>query len=200
MAKDKVFVAVDADHTVTAFYPESIYADQPAGTVSIDFDAYAELLGATAQGKLKKVYPDGTHALVDPPAPPLSDVCGAQCKRIDDAADAARLAVAGDPLRAAEYQIAEVEAKAFRDAGYSGTVPQSVLSWSEAKQWTPQVAADDILTVAAAWNGALYAIRDVRLKAKEAVRAANTAEAAAALTDSAVAQINALVDALRAAG
>ena len=112
---------------------------------------------------------------------------------IDAAADAARLAVAGDPLRAAEYQIAQAEAKGYQAAGYTGTVPPSVESWAEAKNWTSKQAADNILAEAAAWNGALYWIRDTRLKAKEGVRNAMTAEDAAAIADAAIDGINAKV-------
>lgn len=120
--------------------------------------------------------------------------CKARLLRdIDATADAARLAVAGDPLRAAEYQVAEAEAKAYQAAGYAIECPPSVKSWAEAKQWSTKQAAENILAEAAAWNAALYAIRDARLKAKESVRNALTAEDATAIATAAIEGIKAKV-------
>lgn len=115
------------------------------------------------------------------------------CKQVDDKADSARLKIAGDPLRVVEYQRAEAEAKAFAAAGYTGTVPPTVESWAEAKDWTAQVAADDILRASAAWNAALYAFRDIRLKGKEAVKAAIDPAAAQTAADAAITQIAAVL-------
>lgn len=112
------------------------------------------------------------------------------CKQIDDKADAARLQIAGDPLRVVEYQRAETEAKAFAAAGYTGTVPPTVTSWAKAKGWTAQAAADDILRASAAWNAALYAFRDIRLKGKEAVKAAIDPAAAQSAADAAITKID----------
>lgn len=44
------------------------------------------------------------------------------------------------------------------------------------------------------WNAALYALRDIRLKGKEAVKAADTAADAQAAAASAEAQIKAVLD------
>lgn len=114
------------------------------------------------------------------------------CQLIDDTADSARLTIAGDSLRVVEYQRAETEAKAFAAAGYSGTTPPSVASWAEAKGWTDQEATDDILRASAAWNTALYAFRDIRLKGKEVVKTADPADAQAT-ADAAIAQIYAVL-------
>ena len=105
-----------------------------------------------------------------PPAPTLDAVKAGLLHDIDAAADATRLAVAGDPLRAIEHQRAEAEATAFRNAGYSGDVPPAVKSWADATGWSARQATDSILEKATAWSVAIYAIRDARLKAKEAVR------------------------------
>lgn len=91
--------------------------------------------------------------------------------RIDQAADAARRAVAGDPLRAVEYDRAASEAQAFAAGGYQGAVPPMVAAWAIGGR-TPQQAADDILAEAAQYNGALVQLRTVRLQAKELIRAA----------------------------
>lgn len=82
-----------------------------------------------------------------------------------------------NPLKLAEYQRAETVARAFKAAAYGGEVPQAVLSWAEAKGWSAQQACDDIIAQADAWYAALDAIRDVRLKTREAMRqAAGAAE------------------------
>lgn len=93
------------------------------------------------------------------------------CTKIDQAADAARRAVAGDPLRAVEYDRAASEAQAFAASGYQGEVPPMVAAWAISGR-TPQQAADSILAEAAQYNGALVQLRTVRLQAKELIRAA----------------------------
>lgn len=99
---------------------------------------------------------------------------------IDADTDAIYGAVVGN--RATEYALAEAEADAFRDAGYTGTAPGGVAAWAAAKGWPAQQAADDILTTAAQWRTAQAAIRAQRLAAKEAVRtAADPAAVGAAL-------------------
>jgi len=115
------------------------------------------------------------------------------CLKIDQEADAARLLIVGDSLRVVEYQRAEAEAKVFAAAGYTGTVPPSIVSWAEAKGWSAQDATDDILRASTAWNAALYAFRDIRLKGKEAVRNVASSSAAQTAADAAIAQINAIL-------
>lgn len=96
-------------------------------------------------------------------------------QQIDAAADTARRAVAGDPLRAVEYERAAAEAQAFKDAGYpSDAVPRSVAAWAIGGRTTQQ-AADSILAEAAQYTEALYLIRETRLQAKELVRQAMAA-------------------------
>lgn len=103
------------------------------------------------------------------------------CQQVDGLADQVRRELAGDPLRVAEYDRAAQEASAYQTAGYTGTVPPAVLSWAEAKGWTAQAAAEDILRAAGRWNAALYQLRDQRLKAKEAIRSALDEASAKAL-------------------
>ena len=109
--------------------------------------------------------------------------------QIDAAADAARVAVLVDPLRALEYDRAATEAKAFAAAGYVGDMPPSVQAWADAAELTAQAAADSIIVEADAWQGALYAIRAARLKGKQRVLKAISHDAAEALTDAAIADI-----------
>lgn len=120
------------------------------------------------------------------------------CTRIDAAADAARRAVAGDPLRAVEYDRARLAAEQFAAADYQGDVPAMVAAWAINGR-TPQQAADSILAEAAAYTNALELLRTTRLAAKEQVRtlmAANQIEQAQALTDQTIAAIEAAVAAI----
>ena len=117
------------------------------------------------------------------------------CTQIDTAADAARRAVAGDPLRAVEYDRARLAAEQFAAAGYQGEVPAMVAAWAINGR-TPQQAADSILAEAAAYTNALELLRTTRLAAKEQVRtlmAANQVEQAQQLTDQTIAAIEAAV-------
>lgn len=121
----------------------------------------------------------------------LSALCG----DIDTAADAARLAVAGDPLRALEYDRAASEAQAFAAANYQGDVPPMVAAWAINGR-TAQQAADSILAEAAQYNAALVQLRTVRLAAKEQVRAAMDAgntEQAQTIAEQTIAAIQAAV-------
>lgn len=91
-------------------------------------------------------------------------------RQIDADTDAIYRAVQGD--RAMEYVLAESDAKAYKAAGYTGTVPDSVASWASAKGQTATWATDDILTTATGWRQAQSAIRATRLTCKEQARAA----------------------------
>lgn len=123
----------------------------------------------------------------------LAKTKSALCLEVDAVADVARLAIAGDPLRVVEYERAASEASTYRDAGYTGPVPPSVKSWADAKGWSGQQAADNILAEAAAWNQALYGIRDMRLKGKEAVRSAADIAAAQAAAGAVISQVRSAV-------
>jgi len=118
------------------------------------------------------------------------------CTRVDTAADAARARVAGDPLRAVEYDRARIEAQAFADAGYpADAVPRTVAAWAINGR-TAQQAADSILAEAAAYTEALYVIRETRLAAKERIRTlmdAGEAEQAQQLAEQTIAAIEAAV-------
>lgn len=125
------------------------------------------------------------------------------CTRIDTAADTARSAVVGDPVRALEYQKAADEAQAFADAGYpADAVPRTVAAYVTAER-TAKQAADSILAEAAAYNEALYFLRETRLQAKERVRKAMDAgdiELAQTIADETVAAIQAAVAGVGNAG
>lgn len=89
------------------------------------------------------------------------------CTEVDATADRCRLLVVGDPLRVVEYQRAADEAQHFMDTGEA--LP-AVLDWANAKGWTAEQSAQNILDESRAWNGVLYAIRDTRLSYKEQIR------------------------------
>lgn len=97
------------------------------------------------------------------------------CAAVDAAADRAREAVAGDPLRAVEYDRARIEAEQFTAAGYQGDVPPMVAAWAIGGR-TAQQAAESILAEAAQYTNALVQLRTVRLQAKELIRAAIAAD------------------------
>ena len=179
------------------FYDSAIHGDNiPADAVEITADHHAALLSAQSQGAAIQADASGAPVAVFPPPETLEQAVARLCTRIDSEADAARLKIAGDPLRVVEYERAAAEAQAFKDSGYTGTIPPSVLSWAEAKAWTAQAAADDILTVSALWNQALYALRDIRLKGKEAIRAGADEAAANTAADAASGQIAAVLAAI----
>lgn len=90
--------------------------------------------------------------------------------KIDVDVDAIYAAAIGN--RTTEYTEAEVEALAYKEAGYTGVVPDSVTSWANPKKWTPTQAADDILSKATQWRSAAKAIRASRLNQKELAREA----------------------------
>ncbi|WP_440029821.1 hypothetical protein [Chromobacterium amazonense] len=122
---------------------------------------------------------------------PLSAAKMAACQQIDAAADDARRAVLGDPLRAVEYQRAEAEAAAFKAAGYKDAMPPCVQSWADAAGLEPQVAADSILGEAAEWSQALHQLRAIRLKAKQQVLKAADHTATEAIATRAMDEIRA---------
>lgn len=177
------------------FYDTRVHGEPtlPADAVEISSARHAELLAGNASGQ--QIVPDanGQPVLVDLPQPPVT--AANLCNSIDSAADAARYAVAGDPLRAVEYDRARIEAEAFATAGYQGAVPRTVAAWAINGR-TLQQAADSILAEAAAYTEALYFLRETRLQAKEQIRtamAAGNVELAEDITAETIASIEAAV-------
>jgi hypothetical protein len=125
---------------------------------------------------------------------PLTAALIVAAGQIDLAADAARIAVLGDPLRAIEYERAATEARAFAAGDYAGDMPPSVQAWADAAELAPQAAADSIIAEAEAWQTALYAIRAARLKGKQRVLKAASHDAAEALADEAITAIRASIE------
>ncbi|WP_405122226.1 hypothetical protein [Pseudomonas sp. M20] len=100
------------------------------------------------------------------PVPTADEIC----LRIDTYADEIRRLVAGDPLRAVEYERATAEAQQFKDDGYPGdAVPRTVAAWAITGR-TPREAADSMLAEASQYVQVLNLIRENRLQAKEQIK------------------------------
>lgn len=181
-------------------YLEGVHAIPPEA-IPISEARYLEVIANPAPGKVRSHDADGLPILID--APVVMPTAEQLCVRIDNAADAARSAVVGDPVRSLEYQKAADEAQAFADAGYpADAVPRTVAAYVTAER-TAQQAADSILAEAAAYNEALYFLRETRLQAKERVRKAMDAgdiELAQTITDETAAAIQAAVAGVGNAG
>ncbi len=79
--------------------------------------------------------------------------------------------------RAFEYELAEMEAMAFKAAGYPDTnVPASVSSDAIANNYSNTIACDLILTMATNWRGVQTALRAQRLLSKANTKNALTAD------------------------
>lgn len=149
------------------------FAREDNGGVTISPEDHAALLAGESAGLRIQPGADGRPELVEPPQALVT--AASLCSQIDAAADTARRAVAGDPLRAVEYERSAVEAQAFKTAGYpANAVPRTVAAWAIGGR-SAQQAADNILVESAAYTEALYQIREARLGAKEMVRQAMTA-------------------------
>lgn len=154
------------------FYDAKIHIRIPDDVVEISDERHAELLEGQSAGQAIDWDSDGFPLLRDPL--PVIVTSDRLCAQVDSAADAARRAVAGDPLRAVEYDRARIEAEQFAAAGYQGEVPPMVAAWAINGR-TPQQAADSILHEAAQYTTALVYLRTVRLNAKELIRSAMAA-------------------------
>ncbi|AEB58212.1 putative tail fiber assembly-like protein [Ectopseudomonas mendocina NK-01] len=180
--------------TTGCTYLDSIHgARMPADVLLLPDEVFQRVIANPTPGKVRSHDADGLPILIDPPpyAPTIEDLCA----HIDATADRARRAVAGDPLRAVEYDRARLAAEQFAAAGYQGEVPAMVAAWAINGR-TPQQAADSILAEAAAYTNALELLRTTRLAAKEQIRAlmaAGQVEQAQQLTDQTIAAIEAAV-------
>lgn len=94
---------------------------------------------------------------------------------IDESSDALVGVAIG--RRDTEYLMAEKQAQAYIDAGYKGDTFPYVDSWAQAKKANQKWAADNIIETAASWRAIQSDVRAKRLKAKEDVRNAHSADA-----------------------
>lgn len=93
-------------------------------------------------------------------------------RRIDIDVDGIYATTIGN--RATEYLLAESEARAFKAANYTGTIPYTVQGWANIRGWTPREAADDVIAASDNWRAAQLTIRSQRLTFKETTRTAST--------------------------
>lgn len=157
-----------ASKSTRGFYNPYIHASMPPDAIELPNELHTELLAGLAAGKLIDWESQVLPVLIDPPPVELS--AEQLCAAIDKEADAAREMVAGNPLRAVEYQTAALEAHAFKDAGYpQNAVPRGVAAWAIGGR-TIQQAADNIVAEANAYTEVLYRLREIRLLAKERIR------------------------------
>lgn len=157
--------------TTGAFYPFDIgYAGLPADVQEVAVADYEKAMSRPA-GAAFSFDANGVLTITPAPAPTLAAVIADALRKIDADVDAIYGDVIGN--RQAEYDRAESEAQAYKDAAYPTTpVPATVQSYADAKTWTAKAAADDILATAAKWRTVQADIRAKRLARKEAVRAA----------------------------
>lgn len=117
--------------------------------------------------------PEEVEAHLNPPMPANSRRKEAR-DAIDAAAGAARAAFVSIGWGVEEeYRLAKQQADEWVAAGKpANDVPPAVAVWAQARGWTAEQAAQDILDTEAAWMAALAAIRQARLLGKAAVDAA----------------------------
>ncbi|QGZ31488.1 hypothetical protein [Stutzerimonas stutzeri] len=156
---------------------------------------YQALSSAAATGRSLVIGEDGVPFVLPAVEPTADELEQILLRRIDTAADAARQAVAGDALRAVEYDRARIEAEQYAAADYQGAVPPMVAAWAINGR-TAQEAANDILHEAAQYTAALIALRETRLAAKEQIRTlmgGDEVEQAQQLAEQTIAAIEAAV-------
>lgn len=151
------------------------------------------------KNSLNVVYGGNNYAGFDFERLPLPAALIVAAQQIEQAADQARAAVLGDPLRAVEYQLAEAEAKSYMQAGFDGEVPPTVLALVDAASIEPKAAAEQILAESLAWRNAVCQIRAARLKGRQAMLAASSHEEAEERADAAISAIRAISQAATAA-
>lgn len=141
----------------------------PDDAVEITAAQRDELLAGVSQFRRIAADDSGYPVLVDLPGPSDAERLKRLLDIVDDAADRARYAVAGDPLRAVEYDRARLEAEQFAAADFQGEVPPMVAAWAIGDR-TAQQAAQSIIAEATQYTAALVQLRAVRLLAKEQIR------------------------------
>lgn len=180
--------------TTGCTYLPSVHGkDMPADAVPISDEIYSRVIANPEPGKVRSHDAKGLPILIDAPSA-TADVLEL-CARIDRAADAARTRVAGNPMRAVEYDRARAEAEQYAAAEYQGEVPPMVAAWVTSERNAEEAAAD-ILREAALYAAALVEVRTIRLQAKEQIRAlmaAGDADQAAQLTEQTTADLAACV-------
>jgi hypothetical protein len=102
----------------------------------------------------------------------LATIIVDSCGLVDLDVDSIYMAVLGN--RATEYTLAKDDATAFKNAGYSGTVPTTIQNWATLNNQTTQWSADNILAASANLLNVQLSLRVHRLTAKSDLKAATT--------------------------
>jgi len=112
--------------------------------------------------------------------PTLAEVKAQALVMIDAEAGAARMRYITDtPGQQAVYLRKYQQALAYRDAGYTGTVPPYIAAEAAATDGMAQQAADGIIVIAELWDNVLSpAIEQARIGGKRAVDGAENVAAA----------------------
>lgn len=177
------------DPIESGFYSDG-REDIPPGAIEISEELREALISAGLPIALDK---HGQPVAVQPDEPTAAAQLEQLLAVLDKAADDARTAIIGDPLRALEYETAATEAQQFKDTGYPAEAIPRAVAAGVIHGITAQESADSILREAAQFNDVQYRIRETRLLAKAIVRdlaSAGQFEYARQVVDEAVQSIN----------
>ncbi len=168
--KEVKYIEFDAQGELLGRYDSAIHTHISANAIEISEELFLRTIEERdgiwrwTEGKVTK------HSLPEVTEPDQQFIENL-CTKVDTAADNARTALAGDPLKAMEYAQAAADAQAYLDAGYpKKEVPVSVAAWV-VKGRTAKQAADQILSKADQLTDHLLTLRTLRLKAKAQIRA-----------------------------
>lgn len=144
------------------------YIKNPDGELTVfdeESESYAALVALPKERR--PVFLDETDPLVIAHFASMPSQKSIDAKKVDEDVDLIYEQAVGN--RSLEYTTAEQQALAYKTAGYTGAVPPSVASWVVASGLKANAASDNILAQAAAWRGAVEAIRANRLLAKKRI-------------------------------
>lgn len=91
-----------------------------------------------------------------------------------------------------EYRVAELDALAYKAAGYTGTVPQTLSDYATIIGAPANMVADSIIAAGQQMKTLLVTVRRLRLDYTHRIEQATTADEAQLIFDQAVAAINTL--------
>lgn len=170
------YVLIGDDGLPVGFYDPAINSEMPSSALKITDDQWRELLDHPGRRRVV-VDGDGKTSVepYTPPPQPANQRRKAAKDAIDAAAGAARRAFVSVGWGVEEeYRLAKQQADEWVAAGKpADAVPPSIAAWAQARDWTPEQAATDILQTEQLWTSMLLAIREQRLLGKGAVDAAD---------------------------
>lgn len=183
------YVTYDQAGALTGAFSQDLHADHASAYIEVSEDvrrnwvAYHAVQTQVEVGRDENDDPIMADVwvleLAPPVVTPLATLVAAFVLKVD--VDVDRIYAQAIGNRTTEYTLAEADAQAYKDAGYTGDVQASVQAWATAKGTTATWAADDILTTATNWRAAQASIRAARLLRKEQARVAADADALAVI-------------------